>query len=68
MFWPKHILSVLLVAAQAASQKCDLQFDGRVPRHFAPTKFDSDNKIFDSKYVKGKGVIIKGLRPLEIRG
>lgn len=68
MFLPKHILSVLLVVAQAASQKCELQFDGRVPRHFAPSKFDSDNGIFDPKYVKGKGAMVMGLRPLEIRG
>lgn len=47
---------IVLGAAQAVAQKCPLQFDGRVPKNFTPAQFDADNALFNSGFVKGKGL------------
>ena len=47
---------VLLGVAQAVAQSCPLQFDGRVPKNFTPAQFDADNALFNSGFVKGKGL------------
>ena len=55
MFTIRQFLPVVLVVGHVAAQKCNLQFNGRVPKDFAPTEFDDDNAIFDPRFVKGKG-------------
>ena len=55
MFTIRQFLPVVLVVGHVTAQKCNLQFDGRVPKDFAPTEFDDDNGIFDPEFVKGKG-------------
>jgi hypothetical protein len=55
MFTIRQFLPVALAVGYVAAQKCNLQFDGRVPKDFAPTEFDDDNGIFDPEFVKGKG-------------
>lgn len=63
-----HVLAVLLAVTQVAAQKCELQFDGRVPKDFAPAEFDGKNGIFDPEFVKGKGGMFMRLYPAEISG
>jgi hypothetical protein len=44
---------LLKLAALAAAQSCDLQFDGRVPADFTPDTFDTQNDVFSPDNVFG---------------
>ncbi|KAK7957998.1 hypothetical protein PG988_012846 [Apiospora saccharicola] len=50
------LVALASLASLGASQKCKLQFDGRVPTGFAAAKFDADNGIFNPSNVVGKGL------------
>jgi hypothetical protein len=47
--------TLLSLAALAAAQQCDLQFDGRVPANFDVDTFDDANGIFNPDNVLGAG-------------
>ncbi|KAK7926815.1 hypothetical protein PG985_003813 [Apiospora marii] len=50
------LVALASLASLGASQKCKLQFDGRVPTGFAAAMFDADNGIFNPSNVVGKGL------------
>ncbi|KAK8042934.1 hypothetical protein PG994_013417 [Apiospora phragmitis] len=50
------LVALASLASLGASQKCKLQFDGRVPTGFAAAEFDADNGIFNPSNVVGKGL------------
>ncbi|KAK8080891.1 hypothetical protein PG997_008709 [Apiospora hydei] len=50
------LVALASLASLGASQKCKLQFDGRVPTGFAAAKFDAENGIFNPSNVVGKGL------------
>lgn len=50
------LVTLASLATLGASQKCMLQFDGRVPKNFSAAKFDTANGIFNPSNVMGKGL------------
>lgn len=50
------LVALASLATLGASQKCKVQFDGRVPKNFSAAKFDTANGIFNPSNVMGKGL------------
>lgn len=50
------LASLLSLVSLGVTQKCTLQFDGRVPSNTALASFDATNKFFTSNNVVGQGI------------
>ncbi|KAK0717815.1 hypothetical protein B0T26DRAFT_829792 [Lasiosphaeria miniovina] len=50
------LFSAALFSALAAAQKCNLQFDGRLPKDLVAADLDVTNDFFDPNNVLGKGL------------
>lgn len=48
-----YLISILVLAAIVAAQKCPLQFDGRVPKDATLATFDGSSSPFNAQYVLG---------------
>ncbi|KAI1427307.1 hypothetical protein F5Y12DRAFT_783419 [Xylaria sp. FL1777] len=47
---------LVMTSTLVVSQKCDLQFDGRVPSDFSAASFNANNGVFDPNNVFGQGL------------
>ncbi|KAH9210271.1 hypothetical protein DL95DRAFT_371112 [Leptodontidium sp. 2 PMI_412] len=59
-----YLISILVLAAIVAAQKCPLQFDGRVPKDATLATFDGSSSPFNAQYVLGANLKWSGVLQL----